>query len=162
MYYTNRNSWPSVQLRPLLLNPRLYSYTTACCYTQSVHYRLYTKDGPITSNNPIYANNPFIGRTLPKHITPPRTALSLKKHLCKIEGLPSATSFELFESLSSHTAVLDSSRLALREYSGFGLSEDDPVVLVVGLEDATKRPASTARLEGLPKAVPAQPRYGMH
>lgn len=124
-----------------------------------IHYRLYTKDGPITSNNPIYANNPFIGRTLPKHITPPRTALSLKKHLCKIEGLPSAASFELFESLSSHTALLDSSRLALREYSGFGLSEDNPIVLVVGLEDASKRPASTARLEGLPKAVPAKPRY---
>lgn len=124
-----------------------------------IHYRLYTKDGPITSNNPVYTNNPFIGRTLPKHITPPRTALSLKKHLCKIEGLPSPTSFELFESLSSHTAVLDSSRLALKEYSGCGFSGDDPIALVVGLEAATKRPASTAQLEGLPKAVPAQPRY---
>ena len=69
------------------------------------------------------------------------------------------TSFELFESLSSHTAVLDSSRLALREYSGFGLSEDDPVVLVVELEDATKRPARAIRKNVIWKSLSISCRF---
>ncbi|KIJ89716.1 hypothetical protein K443DRAFT_613953 [Laccaria amethystina LaAM-08-1] len=49
-----------------------------------LYYRLYTKDGPITSNNPIYANDPFLSRTLTKFITPPHTALSVKNHICSV------------------------------------------------------------------------------
>ena len=130
-------------------------------YARTVYYRLYTKDGPIRSNNPIYANNPFISRTLPKFVTPPRTALSVKKYLCKIEGLSGPTSSTLFASLSSQTAVEESFRLAVREYSGSGVSEDDPMVLVVGVEDAEKRSASTAQSERLPEAVLPEPRYSM-
>jgi hypothetical protein len=68
----------------------------------------------------------------------------LMKHLCKIEGLSGATNSTLFESISSQTAVTESFQLALREPSGPGLSEDDPIVLVVQTEDAEKRSASTA------------------
>ncbi|KIJ98702.1 hypothetical protein K443DRAFT_8967 [Laccaria amethystina LaAM-08-1] len=50
-----------------------------------VYYRLYTKYRSIMSINPIYADDPYISRTLPKLITPPFTASSVKKHLCKIE-----------------------------------------------------------------------------
>ena len=112
------------------------------------------------SNNPIYANNPFISRTLPKFVTPPRIALSVKNHLCKIEGISAPTSSALFESLSSETAVVESSRLAFGRYSGPGSSENDPIVLVVGVEDAEKRLASTAQSERLPEAVLPEPRYG--
>ena len=112
------------------------------------------------SNNPIYANNPFISRTLPKFVTPPRTALFVKNHLCKIEGLSALTSSTLFESLSSETAVVESSRLAFGGYSGPGSSEKDPIVLVVGVEDAEKRLASTAKSERLLEAVLPEPRYG--
>ena len=112
------------------------------------------------SNNPIYANNPFINRTLPKFVTPPHTALSIKHHLCKIEGLSAPASSTLFESLSSGTAVVESSRLAFGGYSCPGSSEDDPIVLVVGVEDAEKRLASTAKSERLPEAVLPKPRYG--
>jgi hypothetical protein len=129
-------------------------------YNFTVYYRLYTKDGPIRSNNPIYADNPFISRTLPKFITPPRNALSVKKHLCKIEGLSGPTGSTLFESLSSQTAVADSFRLAVRKYSGPGVYEDDPMVLVVGVEDAEKRSASTAQSDGSPEAVLPEPCYG--
>ena len=55
---------------------------------------------------------------------------------------------------------MESSRLAFGGYSGPGLSENDPIVLVVGVEDAEKRPASTAQSEGLPEAVLPEPRYG--
>ncbi|KIK02063.1 hypothetical protein K443DRAFT_97581 [Laccaria amethystina LaAM-08-1] len=129
-------------------------------YNFTVYYRLYIKDGPIRSNNPIYADNPFISRTLPKFITPPRNALSVKKHLCKIEGLSGPTGSTLFESLSSKTAAEESFRLAVRGYSGPGASEDDPMVLVVGVEDAEKRSASTAQSDGSPEAVLPEPCYG--
>ena len=112
------------------------------------------------SNNPIYANNPFISRTLPKFVTPPRTALSVKNHLCKIEGISAPTSSTLFESLSSEIAAVKSSRLAFGGYSGPGSSENDPIILVVGVEDAEKRLASTAQPERLPEAVLPKPRYG--
>ena len=112
------------------------------------------------SNNPIYANDPFISRTLPKFVTPPHTALSIKHHLCKIEGLSAPASSTLFESLSSGTAVVESSRLAFGGYSCPGSSEDDPIVLVVGVEDAEKRLATTAQSERLPEAVLPEPRYG--
>lgn len=50
--------------------------------------------------------------------------------------------------------------MALRDPSGPGLSEDDPIVLVVGADDAEKRSTNTARSKGLPEAVTAEPRYG--
>ena len=112
------------------------------------------------SNNPIHANNPFISRTLPKFVTPPRTALSVKNHLCKIEGLSTPTSPTLFESLSSETAAVESSRLGFGGCSSSGSSENDHIVLVVGVEEAEKRLASTAQSERLPEAVLPEPRYG--
>ena len=99
-------------------------------------------------------------RTLPKFVTPPRTALFVKNHLCKIEGLSAPTSSTIFESLSSETAAVESSRLAFGGCSGPGSSENDPIVLVVGVEDAEKRLASTAQSERLPEAVLPEPRYG--
>ena len=55
--------------------------------------------------------------------------------------------------------VEESSRLAVRDYSGPGVSEDDPMVLVVGVEDADERSASTEQSERLPEAVHPEPRY---
>ena len=112
------------------------------------------------SNNPIYANNPFTSRTLPKFVTPPRTVLSVKNHICKIEGLSAPTSSTLFESLSSETPVVESSRLAFGGYSGLGSSENDPIVLVVGVEEVEQRLAGTAQSERLPEAALPEPRYG--
>ena len=49
--------------------------------------------------------------------------------------------------------------MAVRDHSGPGVSEDDPMVLVVGVEDADKRSASTAQSERLPEAALPEPRY---
>ncbi|KIJ98703.1 hypothetical protein K443DRAFT_8968 [Laccaria amethystina LaAM-08-1] len=124
-----------------------------------VYYRLYTKYGSITSNNPIYANDPYISRTLPKLITPPLTASSVKKHLCKIEGLSGAINTTLFESLSSQTAVEETSRLPLRGSTGPGLFENDPIVVVVGEQDVEKRSMTIVSLKDLPEAGQVNPRY---
>ena len=128
-------------MRPAHLLQCLHSrWTHPTESRQLVYYRLYTKDGAIESLNPIYSNDPFISRILPIFITPPRTALSLKKHLCKIEGVPGLGSNAiLFEALSSDAAIPDSTRLKLRGHLGPGVSSRNPMALVFGVAEAEKR-----------------------
>ncbi|EDR06356.1 uncharacterized protein LACBIDRAFT_300531 [Laccaria bicolor S238N-H82] len=110
----------------------------SCEFHQLVYYRPYTKDGAIKSLNPIYSNDPFISRVLPKSITPPHTALSLKKHLCKIEGVAGSNAI-LFEALSDDAAIPDSTRLKLRGHLGLGVLSREPMALVVGAAEVEKR-----------------------
>lgn len=60
----------------------------------------------------------------------------------------------LSESLSSRSAAAESFKLAVKEDPGLGLSKDDPIVLVVRVEDVKNRKANTAQLVGLPEALP--------
>ena len=128
-------------MRPAHLHQCLHSFwtnSTEC--RRLVYYRPYTKDGAIKSLNPIYSNDPFISRILPIFITPPHTALSLKKHLCKIEGLAGLGSNAiLFEALSSEAAIPDSTRLKLRGHLGSGVSFREPMALVVGVAEVEQR-----------------------
>ena len=84
----------------------------------------------------------------------------MKKHICKIEGLSGAQSSRLFESLSSRGAAAESSKFAVKEDLWPGLSKDDPIVLVVGVEDVKNRKPNATQLVGLPDALPFEPRYG--
>ena len=79
-----------------------------------------------------------------------------------MEGLSGATSSALSEWISSQTDVWEFLRFSLTEYFGLGLSEDDHMALLVRVEGAEKLSATTAQSEGLPEAVFAEPRYGMH
>ena len=95
------------------------------------------------SNKPIDSNNPFISRIMPRSVPPPRTAASLKRHLCKIEGFSAPESCTLYLSLSENVPVDGSTRLSLQEGFGPGLSSSDPVALVVSAQESGKRsPAS--------------------
>jgi hypothetical protein len=114
-------------------------------HLRQVYYRLYATDGAIKSFNPIYSNNPFISRILPKSLTPPHTALSLKKYLCKIEGLEGSNA-SVFESLSSDVAIADSTRLKLRGHFDLGASSREPIALVVGVS-GLKRQSDVSRAE---------------
>jgi len=76
----------------------IYTMVSMLIHLCSVYYCLYATDGAIKSFNPIYSNDPFISRILPKSLTPPHTVLSIKKYLCKTEGL-SGSNASLFESL---------------------------------------------------------------
>jgi len=132
-------------------------------FRSAVYYRLYTTHGVIKSNNPIYANDPFISRTLARLITPPHTALLVKNHLLKIEGFARMTPCTLFESLINQTAVEDNStRLSIKNQSGPGLSEDDPVALVVEVQDVENRSASAGQSNDLPDTNLHEPRYRVY
>ena len=128
-------------MRSVHLLQSLHSrWTNPTEFLQPVYYRLYTKDGAIQSLNPIYSNDPFISRILPTSVAPPRTALSLKKYLCKIEGVAGpASSAILFEALSSDAAIPDSTRLKLRGNLGSGTSSREPMALVIGVAEVEKR-----------------------
>jgi hypothetical protein len=81
--------------------------------------------------------------------------LSVKNHLCKIEGFNTGTSSTLIESFSDAEAMDASARVLLKGDSGPGLSEDDPMILVV---EPQKRTLSLKQ-GVLPNSVPHEPRY---
>lgn len=88
--------------------------------------------------NPIYSNDLFISGILPKSLTPPHTALSIKKYLYTIEGLAGSNT-SLFESLSSDIAIADFTHLTLCGHLGAGSLSHEPMALVVRISEADKR-----------------------
>ena len=103
-----------------------------------MYYRLYTKLGAFESNRPLYSNDRFIGRLPTKSFAPPHTMASIKRSLCKHEGLSEPDKALVFIPLSSPAPKEDSARLTLYAPSGPGLSEHDPIALVVESEKRTK------------------------
>ena len=63
---------------------------------------------------------------------------SIRRTLCKIEGLSEPDKALLFIPLSSPAPKGDSARLFLSALSGPGLSEQDPIALVVESEKRIK------------------------
>ena len=74
--------------------------------------------------------------------------VSIKWSLCKLEGLTEPDKALLFTPLSSPAPKEDSARLSLYGPSGPGLSEHDPIVLVV---ESEKRTEETPQPDKLPK-----------
>ena len=111
---------------------------------RTVYYRLYTKEGSLESKKPIFSNDCSISRISSRSVKPPYTAASLKRCICKIEGVEGPEKGALYLSLSEKKPVDDSARLALKGSSGPGLSEVDPVVFVVDRGAAGKRPKSAS------------------
>ncbi|EDR00297.1 uncharacterized protein LACBIDRAFT_314536 [Laccaria bicolor S238N-H82] len=116
---------------------------------RNIYYRLYTKEGRLESNNPIFSNDRFISHILSKSVRPPHTAASLKRYVCKIEGMEgSGKGAFKYLLLSEKKPLDDSARLALRENSGPGSSEVDPVVLVVDKGPAAEKKLKSASNAG--------------
>ncbi|KIK02378.1 hypothetical protein K443DRAFT_677620 [Laccaria amethystina LaAM-08-1] len=113
-----------------------------------VYYRLYTKLGAFESNHPLYYNDRFIGRIPRKSFAPPRTVASIKRCLCKLEGLLEPDKALVFTPLSSPAPKEDSARLSLYAPSGPGLSEQDPIALVVESEKRVKEVTQSDKLPG--------------
>ncbi|EDR07181.1 uncharacterized protein LACBIDRAFT_328189 [Laccaria bicolor S238N-H82] len=106
--------------------------------TGYVYYRLYTKLGAFESIHPIYHNDRYVGRIPTKSFAPPHTVASIRRSLCKFEGLSEPDKALVFTPLSSPAPREDSARLSLSAPSGPGLFEQDPIALVVESEKRTK------------------------
>ena len=131
----------------------LFDPTPSC--NPTVYYRLYTKDGPLESNNPLYYNYRYISRVSSKSVTPPHTAASLKRHICSSEGFKATEKCDLYLLLSEKNPVEDSTRIPLPggDGSGPGMSESEPIALVIDVSVAEKRLSgkSTIAQVALPK-----------
>ncbi|KIJ97340.1 hypothetical protein K443DRAFT_9991 [Laccaria amethystina LaAM-08-1] len=112
--------------------------TAGCQFTHAVYYRLYTKLGAFESNRPLYNNDRFIGRIPTKSFAPPHTVASIRRSLCKLEGLSEPDKALVFTAPSSSAPKEDSAHLSLYAPSGPGMSEQDPIILVVESEKRTK------------------------
>ena len=111
-----------------------------------MYYRLYTKLGAFESIHPLYSNDRFIGRVPSNFFAPPHTVASIRRSLCKFEGLSEPDKALVFLPLSSPAPKEDSARLSLYVPSGQGLSEQDPIALVVESEKRTKDAAKPEKL----------------
>ena len=111
-----------------------------------MYYRLYTKLGAFESIHPLYNNDRFIGRVPSNFFAPPHTVASIRRSLCKFEGLSEPDKALVFIPLSSPAPKEDSARLSLYVPSGPGLSEQDPIALVVESEKRTKDAAKPEKL----------------
>ena len=61
-----------------------------------------------------------------------------------MEGFPGAENSDLYETLSSQSAMMpDSTRISLLGQSGIGSSVDNPAALVIGNTDFEKRARNT-------------------
>ena len=128
---------------------------------RAAYYRLYTKEGPLESNNPIFSNDRFISRISSKSVRPPHTAASLKRCVCKIEEVQGPEKSTLYLSLSEKKPLDDSARLGLRGNDGPGSSEVDPVVFVIDKGAAEKRPKSASKWDSDELLLwEAEKRYG--
>ena len=78
--------------------------------------------------------------------TPPHTVASIKRSLCKFEGLSEPDKALVFTPLSSPAPKEDSARLSLYTPSEPGLSEHDPIALVVESDKRTKEVSQSQEL----------------
>ena len=112
-----------------------------------MYYCLYTKLGAFESNHALgYDNDRFIGRIPSKSFAPPHTVASIKWSLCQLEGLLEPDNALVFTPLSSPAPKEDSARLSLKAPSGPGLSEQDPIALIVESEKRTEEASQSEKL----------------
>ena len=71
---------------------------------------------------------------------------SIKRSLCKLEDLSEPDKALLFTPLSSPAPKEDSVRLSLSAPSGSGMSEQDPIALVVESEKRTEEVSHSEKL----------------
>lgn len=136
--------------------------------TLSVYYRVYTEDGAIQSMNPVYTDDPYLGRIPAEHVTPPRTAMSLKRCLAGIENIQDFANAKLYMAASSEGPIEDGCRLPVLAESGPGCTPGEPMVLVADGGGVTSngsrrsRPAVTSGADLLPRPeglTPFKTRY---
>ena len=126
--------------------PKTQVLASMAQFTHAVYYRLYTKLGAFESNHPLYSNDRLIGCIPSKYFAPPHTMASIKLSLCRLEDLSEPDKALLFTPLSSPTPKEDSAHLSLFAPSGPGLSEQDPIALVVESEKTNEEVSQSEKL----------------
>jgi hypothetical protein len=140
----------------------------------AVYYRLYTEDGAIPSRQPLYSSDLYLGCVQAALVPAPQRAADIKRYLCQIENLksattssPSTTTSSLFISALDQTPIDDDAHVPILAFAGPGSMPDQPLALVIqlsALEIAArwKMTTGTGRLKALIKpSTQLEPRYRM-
>jgi hypothetical protein len=85
--------------------------------------------------NSVYTDDRYLGRILAGHVTPPCTAVNLKRYLSFAEDIDEDATTKLFISASSPTPMHDATRLSIFEYPRPGCKPNEPMALVVMFTD---------------------------
>jgi hypothetical protein len=104
----------------------------------SVYYRLYTEDESVPSVNPIYSNDPSLGCISANVITPPHTAISLKRCLLAVENIDASISTSLFVTASTKEPLADNAKVSIVQFPGPGCTPNEPMALVAKVSGADR------------------------
>ncbi|KIM78070.1 hypothetical protein PILCRDRAFT_602777 [Piloderma croceum F 1598] len=96
-----------------------------------IYYRVYAENGAIPSANSVYIDDPYLGRISAELVTPPLTAVNLKRCISGMEGIDEKTASKLFISASSQAPMHDDCRVSIFAYPGPGCEPNEPMALVV-------------------------------
>jgi hypothetical protein len=115
----------------------------------SVYYRLFAEDGPIPSRNTVYSDDPCLGRIRADLVTPPHTALNVKKCLSGYEEIGENTPTSLFVSASNPTPMDDTGSVSILACRGPGYSPSEPMALVCKFSAKGSSPQVAPKAKGL-------------
>ena len=106
-----------------------------------VYYRIYVKDGAVSSKAPVAPGDPFLGRIKCTSVPPPRTVKAVKSSIAKVENINDLESTSLFRSPFSQSPMNEDCVVAAQ-----GSTPEKPLAFVTMLSDAGERgrPANAA------------------
>jgi len=123
--------------------------------TRYIYYRLYTEDESIPSANPIYSNDPSLGRISANVVTPPHTAINLKRCLLAVENIHASISTSLFITASTQEPLDDKAKVLILQFPGPGCTPNEPMALVAKVSGADR----SALEGGKGKKKPQDPKF---
>jgi hypothetical protein len=86
-----------------------------------VYYQVFADNEVVASKCSFSKDDPYTGRIIASHIAPPRTVKSIKKVLCKREGIPNGAGVDLVASaINDELVVSDEDRLPITTGDGPG------------------------------------------
>ena len=127
----------------------------------AVYYRIFTQFGAVLPKSSADIGDPSIGRILGMLVTPPHTVASLKKCLCRTEGVKGQCRVELFLSCTAQSPMDDGQRISLLPTSGPGSLSYESMALVVNDEKMEWSENLPEYASSLSTEIAAEPWYCM-
>jgi hypothetical protein len=116
----------------------------------SVYYRLYTEDESIPSVNPIYSNDTSLGRISAHIVTPPHTAINLRRCLMAIENIDVSISTSLFITASTQEPLDDKAKVSIVIFPGPGCTPNEPMALVAKVSGSDRSALEANKIKPKP------------
>jgi hypothetical protein len=125
----------------------------------AVYYRVYSEDGAIRSLHPLNPNDPSLSRIHATSVAPPHTAASLKRRLCRVEGVTGTTT--LFTTTPDLSPMNDGDRITFLTEASPGVNSQKPMAFVVQTPNTERNIPETSNTADSPTegTRPSNTRY---